>query len=463
MKRPDLPLTISACYKMQGSLHKSLEAWRILRAAVSGKELDSNVVSKFEEEFKAFINASIEKPTVLPGYSKKPWQPRDWMSVSYDLAADADIAGSRQAPPQKATLVQLQLRNAQLGSDASPSFGASLQSGFARSSTPQQPRSPLSRLASKKTLASMDKPPPQTPRLVELQSRDDALGCAGSSSSGVDLQPGSASSSADQQVHRSQSSPASKKTLKSSLPQVLDGYRNDEKIVIQVASALKLLSASTLTIIRMEEILANPGAIVLEPIFRAAIEAQHLDHLTAMQMIAVLNEFVSVAAASPLPAGSTRSATHQLSVQPPHYASAMTASFLPENTETLKNMNASTAKHAKWYVRILDPKIISYKFRAKEKEVNATKFQCILVSKDPSEYMLGLVAFEFKDIQGAKKAFEKFKKVPCGKSAHHHSTLNQKASTMAVQSKQSFCSRLPRKPDRFLLLIKQSSIIQLKD
>ena len=73
-------------------------------------------------------------------------------------------------------------------------------------------------------------------------------------------------------------------------------------------------------------------------------------------------------------------------------------------------MNASTAKHAKWYVRILDPKIIAYKFRAKGKVVDATKFQCILVSKDPSQYMLGLVAFEFKDLQGAKKAFEKFKK-----------------------------------------------------
>lgn len=81
-----------------------------------------------------------------------------------------------------------------------------------------------------------------------------------------------------------------------------------------------------------------------------------------------------------------------------------------KNTETLKNMNASTAKHAKWYVRILDPKIIAYQFRAKEKVVDATKFQCILVSKDPSQYMLGLVAFEFKDLQGAKKAFEKFKK-----------------------------------------------------
>ena len=318
-----------ACYKVQGTLDRSLEAWRILRTAVSGKQLHSNIVIKFEEELKVLTNASMDKPTVFSN--------------------------------------------------------------------------------SHETAASMQ-PPPQTPTLVELQSRNDALGCAGSSSSGVGLQPGSASSSADQQVHRPLSSPASKKTLASSLLQVLDGYRNDEKNVIQVASALKLLSASTLTIIRMEEILRRPGGGVLEPIFRAAIEAQDLDHLTAVQMIAVLNEFVSVSAASPLPAGSTRSATHQLSVQPPHYATAMTASLLPENTLTLKNMNASTAKHAKWYVRILDPKIISYKFRAKEKEVNATKFQCILVSKDPSQYMLGLVAFEFKDLQGAKKAFEKFKK-----------------------------------------------------
>ena len=68
MRKVGLPLTISACYKSQGSLHKSLEAWRILRAAVSGKELDSNVVSKFEEELKAFINSSIEKPTVFFGF-----------------------------------------------------------------------------------------------------------------------------------------------------------------------------------------------------------------------------------------------------------------------------------------------------------------------------------------------------------------------------------------------------------
>ena len=114
-------------------------------------------------------------------------------------------------------------------------------------------------------------PPPQTPTLVELQSRNDALGYAGSSSSGVSLQPGSASSSTHQQVHRPLSSPAIKKTLASSLPQELDGYRREEKVRVQVKEALKMLSDSSRTIICMEEILERPGAIVLEPIFRFAI------------------------------------------------------------------------------------------------------------------------------------------------------------------------------------------------
>ena len=139
-----LPLTISACYKTQGTLHKSLEAWRILRAAVSGKELDSNVVSKFEEELKAFISASIEKPTVFSVSSKRLWEPQDSNSVSKYLAASAEISGSRQASPQTATLLVLQRRNAALGCVGSSSPGVSLQPGSASSSTHQQPHRPLS-------------------------------------------------------------------------------------------------------------------------------------------------------------------------------------------------------------------------------------------------------------------------------------------------------------------------------
>ena len=197
-----------ACYKVQGTLDRSLEAWRILRTAVSGKQLHSNIVSKFEEELKVLTNASMDKPTVFSN--------------------------------------------------------------------------------SHETAASMQ-PPPQTPTLVELQSRNDALGCAGSSSSGVGLQPGSTSSSANQQVHRPLSSPASKKTLASSLPQVLHGYRNGEKIRIQVTSALEILSASTRTIMHMEEILKRPGASVLESIFSAANKEKKIDPHTPVQNIAVID------------------------------------------------------------------------------------------------------------------------------------------------------------------------------
>jgi hypothetical protein len=80
--------------------------------------------------------------------------------------------------------------------------------------------------------------------------------------------------------------------------------------------------------------------------------------------------------------------------------------------ETLANMNTNTAKHATWLVRVLDTKVIKYKFEtrgAKKEEVHATKFQCILVSNDTKSYMHGAVNFTFQDRQAAQKAENKFK------------------------------------------------------
>ena len=78
------------------------------------------------------------------------------------------------------------------------------------------------------------------------------------------------------------------------------------------------------------------------------------------------------------------------------------------NVETLKNMNGATAKYAKWFVRILDPKLVEYTFTSRGETINAQKFQCVLVSKDPAQYMLGLVPFTFGDTQAPKKASERF-------------------------------------------------------
>lgn len=82
--------------------------------------------------------------------------------------------------------------------------------------------------------------------------------------------------------------------------------------------------------------------------------------------------------------------------------------MLSKNVETLKNMNGTTAKYAKWFVRVLDPKVIEYSFQAKGERVEAKKFQCVLVSSDPKQYMMGLVPFDFKDRDAAANAAQKF-------------------------------------------------------
>ena len=84
------------------------------------------------------------------------------------------------------------------------------------------------------------------------------------------------------------------------------------------------------------------------------------------------------------------------------------AEMLPKNTETLKNMNSTTAKFAKWCVRAIDPKVVQYSFTARNEKVGAEKFQCVLVSNAPEQYMLGVVPFTFKDKSAARNAMKRF-------------------------------------------------------
>ena len=95
-------------------------------------------------------------------------------------------------------------------------------------------------------------------------------------------------------------------------------------------------------------------------------------------------------------------------------ASAATSPALPA-FETLANMNTSTAKFATWIVRVIsDPKIVSYTFSARGERVDAQKLECVLVSADPSDYMLGLVPFSFSDRTAAANARDKYLKNTVG-------------------------------------------------
>ena len=71
--------------------------------------------------------------------------------------------------------------------------------------------------------------------------------------------------------------------------------------------------------------------------------------------------------------------------------------MLGKNLESLKNMNASTSKFAKWYVRIIGPKVKEYTFQARGEKVNAKKCERVVVSRDPAQYMMGTVPFEFRN------------------------------------------------------------------
>ena len=86
-----------------------------------------------------------------------------------------------------------------------------------------------------------------------------------------------------------------------------------------------------------------------------------------------------------------------------------TAAMLGQTVAPLKNMNASTSKCAKWCVRIIDPKVNEYTFQARNEKANATKIECVVVSRDPSQYMMGTVPFEFRNRLAADQAGAMFR------------------------------------------------------
>ena len=67
-------------------------------------------------------------------------------------------------------------------------------------------------------------------------------------------------------------------------------------------------------------------------------------------------------------------------------------------------MNSTIGKFAKLYVRIIGPKKILYEFKSRGETVHAERFECVLVSKDPAQYMLATVPFSFTDRLSATKA-----------------------------------------------------------
>ena len=72
--------------------------------------------------------------------------------------------------------------------------------------------------------------------------------------------------------------------------------------------------------------------------------------------------------------------------------------------ESVMNLNETNGKFAKWVFRVLSPRIVAYSFTARGQAVQAERFDCILVSDDPTEYLIGCVPFQFGNTNAARDA-----------------------------------------------------------
>lgn len=72
-------------------------------------------------------------------------------------------------------------------------------------------------------------------------------------------------------------------------------------------------------------------------------------------------------------------------------------------------MNETTGKFARWVVRVCEPHVTEYTFMARNERVQASKFECWLVSQDPTQYIMGLVPFSFQNRAAATQAMNHFK------------------------------------------------------
>ena len=73
-------------------------------------------------------------------------------------------------------------------------------------------------------------------------------------------------------------------------------------------------------------------------------------------------------------------------------------------------MNATTAKFTSWIVKVANPKILPIRYwnRHQNKLMEMKRFQCVLASADPKQYMYGCVPHDFRNENVVDEALARF-------------------------------------------------------
>ena len=234
-------------------------------------------------------------------------------------------------------------------------------------------------------------------------------------------------------------------------------YKSNEKYREQIARALKLLSASAQTMMKITALTNGPGASVLAPLFQEAFSGQDQDMVNAQAMLCLLEELVQEADVvtvrtttmrtttplagdvgqlagtttggeeAPSSAGVARNVREQLGLPPeppwptrappqPHSGSEAAGSAgVPKNavepsvpTQGLKELNIRSAPCGKWQIGIFRARIETWKNNTTGHPQAA--FRCILVAtNDPTCYLAAQVSTRNADMKPLRIAESKYK------------------------------------------------------
>ena len=78
--------------------------------------------------------------------------------------------------------------------------------------------------------------------------------------------------------------------------------------------------------------------------------------------------------------------------------------------ESLLELNPNSAKYLTWTVRVLHGRIVHYEFKDRRQSlVKATKFECVLVSSKPEEYIMATVRHNYRDAKLVEAAKDRYR------------------------------------------------------
>ena len=103
-------------------------------------------------------------------------------------------------------------------------------------------------------------------------------------------------------------------------------------------------------------------------------------------------------------------------------------------SEQFQHLNERSARTGVWIGRIEACKLCTYQFQSKGETIDAKRFVCLVVGRDPTAYATAVVPFGFKNKQRPLQTYEKWSQAIDPVVVLSHISLDSKARAEYISS-----------------------------